>query len=55
MEKVRAISDAIKEEALKLGFSDCGFSRAGHLPEDAVRLKEWLENLKPEDFGKYKM
>ena len=24
-------------------------------PEDQEKLKEWLENLKPEDFGKYKM
>jgi bifunctional DNase/RNase len=23
--------------------------------DDQERLKEWLENLKPEDFGKYKM
>jgi len=23
--------------------------------EDSERLKKWLENLKPEDFGKYKM
>ena len=23
--------------------------------EDSEKLKEWLENLKPEDFGKYKM
>ncbi len=23
--------------------------------EDQEKLKEWLENLKPEDFGKYKM
>jgi hypothetical protein len=23
--------------------------------EDTDQLKEWLENLKPEDFGKYQM
>ena len=23
--------------------------------EDSERLQKWLENLKPEDFGKYKM
>jgi len=23
--------------------------------EDSEKLKKWLENLKPEDFGKYKM
>jgi epoxyqueuosine reductase len=37
------ISDAIKAEALRLGFTDCGFSRAEALPEDATRLKEWLD------------
>jgi epoxyqueuosine reductase len=34
---------AIKEKALELGFADCGFSRAEALPEDAKRLKTWLE------------
>lgn len=24
-------------------------------PEDREKIKEWLENLKPEDFGKFKM
>ena len=28
---------------MRLGFTDCGFSRAGTLDEDAVRLKEWLD------------
>ncbi|MCK4879713.1 MAG: tRNA epoxyqueuosine(34) reductase QueG [Bacteroidales bacterium] len=37
------MSAAIKEKALKLGFSGCGFSRAEALPEDAERLKAWLE------------
>jgi len=23
--------------------------------EDSEKLRQWLENLKPEDFGKYKM
>jgi epoxyqueuosine reductase len=35
-------SAAIKEEARRLGFVDCGFSRAEALPEDAERLKTWL-------------
>jgi len=34
---------AIKKEAERLGFADCGFSRAEALPEDADRLKDWLE------------
>ena len=46
MEKRRSIeeiSDAIREEALRLGFADCGFARAKALPGDAERLKEWLD------------
>lgn len=35
---------AVKNEALRLGFSDCGFSRADFLPEDAQRLQQWLDN-----------
>jgi len=34
---------AIKERALELGFSDCGFSRAEALPDDAQRLNAWLQ------------
>ena len=34
---------AIRKKALELGFSDCGFSQARVLPEDASRLREWLE------------
>ena len=37
------ISKAIKQEALRLGFTDCGFSKAEALPEDAKRLKAWLD------------
>jgi len=37
------ISKAIKAKALELGFADCGFSKAESLPEDATRLREWLE------------
>jgi epoxyqueuosine reductase len=36
------ISLAIKNEALRLGFSACGFSKADHLPDDAERLQNWL-------------
>lgn len=43
MESVKKISKAILEEALRLGFSDCGFSKAGRLPEDAERLRAWLD------------
>lgn len=37
------ISSAVKEKALELGFADCGFSKAESLPEDAPRLREWLD------------
>ncbi len=33
---------AVRNEALRLGFSACGFSKAEFLPEDAERLKKWL-------------
>jgi epoxyqueuosine reductase len=36
-------SEAIRTEALGLGFAACGFSRAGALKEDAARLNKWLE------------
>jgi epoxyqueuosine reductase len=38
------ISLAIKNEALRLGFSACGFSKAEFLEEDAKRLRNWLDN-----------
>jgi epoxyqueuosine reductase len=37
------LSVSIQEKALELGFAGCGFSRAEALPEDAQRLKQWLE------------
>jgi len=36
-------SSMIKTEAIRLGFTGCGISRAGFLPDDAQRLKQWLE------------
>jgi len=39
---IEEMSSAIKEEALKLGFTGVGFSRAEVLTEDADRLKKWL-------------
>lgn len=35
-------SRRIREEALRLGFSFCGFSKAGFLEEEAPRLEQWL-------------
>jgi epoxyqueuosine reductase len=39
---ISELSEAIKEKALTLGFTGCGFSRAEALQEDALRLKAWL-------------
>ena len=42
----RSISEnsrAIHAKALDLGFAACGFSRTEALPEDAERLRDWLE------------
>ena len=33
----------IKAEASRLGFAGCGISRAEFLPEDAQRLRQWLD------------
>jgi epoxyqueuosine reductase len=35
-------SQLIKDEALRLGFLDCGISKAEFLEEDAPRLEKWL-------------
>lgn len=35
-------SQLIKAEALRLGFSQCGISKAGFLEEEAPRLERWL-------------
>jgi epoxyqueuosine reductase len=40
---IREISDVISTEALRLGFTGCGFARAEALPNDAQRLKAWLD------------
>ncbi len=40
---ISEISKSIHAKALQLGFAACGFSRAEELPEDAERLKGWLE------------
>lgn len=40
---INELSAAIKGKASELGFAECGFSKAEALPEDAQRLKTWLE------------
>ena len=38
------LREAIRAEALALGFAACGFARADAAPESAARLDEWLES-----------
>jgi epoxyqueuosine reductase len=38
-----SLREAIRDEALKLGFAACGFARADAAPESAARLDDWLE------------
>jgi epoxyqueuosine reductase len=40
---ITELSEAIKKKARELEFAGCGFSRAEALPEDAQRLKAWLQ------------
>ena len=37
-------SQLIKTEALRLGFSTCGFAKADFLEDEASRLEQWLSN-----------
>ncbi len=43
MDELFSQSSMIKAEAVRLGFSACGISRAEFLPGDAHRLRLWLE------------
>ena len=36
-------SQMIKDEALRLGFMQCGIAQAGFLEEEAPRLENWLK------------
>lgn len=40
---IPGISRDIRQKALEIGFADCGFSSAGPLHEDALRLQQWLD------------
>jgi epoxyqueuosine reductase len=44
MDELISRSSMIKAEAARLGFSGCGISRAEFLPEDARRLRQWLDS-----------
>ncbi|MFC2129572.1 tRNA epoxyqueuosine(34) reductase QueG [Bacteroidota bacterium] len=43
MNPLAAKSLAIKNEALRLGFSACGFAKADELPMHAERLNQWID------------
>jgi epoxyqueuosine reductase len=43
MDELSIQSSMIKAEAIRLGFSGCGISKAEFLAGDADRLKQWLE------------
>ena len=38
------LREAVRAEALALGFAACGFARADAAPESAARLDDWLES-----------
>jgi epoxyqueuosine reductase len=38
------LRDAIRAQALALGFASCGFAPADAAPESADRLREWIDN-----------
>jgi epoxyqueuosine reductase len=42
MQNLSQITRLIKDEALRLGFSHCGISKAAFLEEEAPRLEQWL-------------
>ena len=44
MNKHKAHTDLIKEEAKRLGFLSCGISKAAFLEEEAPRLEKWLNH-----------
>ena len=42
MQSKAKYSQLIKEQALSLGFLNCGISKASFLEEEAPRLEKWL-------------
>ena len=43
---LKYLSEQIKAKAKEFGFYSCGISKATFLPEDAERLRKWLQNGK---------
>lgn len=44
MTRIEGYTGMIRKEAIRLGFSSIGFSKAGFLEEEAPRLENWLKN-----------
>ena len=47
----KSYKSLIKNEALRLGFSHCGFSNADFLEDEAPRLEKWLNEKKHGEMG----
>ncbi len=47
----KSLGEFIKKEADTLGFFDCGFSSARHLPYDEKRMEIWLDEGKNAEMG----
>jgi len=45
------LTNAVRQEAIRLGFEGCGFSRAGFLEDEAGRLEAWLHGQKHGDMS----
>ncbi len=46
-----SLSEFVKAEAINIGFFDCGFSSARHLPYDEKRMEIWLKEGKNADMS----
>jgi len=44
LKNLQSYSNFIKQEALKLGFDQCGFAKAEFLKDEASKLEAWLKN-----------
>lgn len=49
--KIEELSVAIKNEAKRIGFDDCGFAKATELTDEARYLEQWLNQQKHGEMG----
>lgn len=45
------LTEEVRREAERLGFEGCGFSQAGFLEDEAIRLEQWLKSQKHGEMG----